>query len=471
MGKKKKFLGPDLSYSIIFSYFCCQIAKREMGLRLFLKYLVSSVLSMAAVRLANMADAALVGNIVGAEGLAGVTLCQPVMQVLFSLYTLLILSSSVLMGMAIGKGDKERATRLLAFGMKAGLAIGIMVCAAGYLFFDELSQLLCQSDSLRPYADAYLRVILVGAIPQMAMYGLNQFVAVDGSPHVVSRIAVGGNILNVCLDVVFMKYLGWGIAGAALATLTMYVVCTLLLLRHRFTGTYGIVRALTRSSGVSALKGEVTRFGLPLFLSAALLTVQFYSNNTVATTFLGNDGMVVLAVCMQLYDFSLIILTGTMTTAQTLGARVRGEDNHAGLWQMYRFIYTFLLSAASVYAVSIALLSSRIAWLLGADSTQQQDMAARALPAFAVYLVLMPMVYLLLPAYQFYERKALAYVHSVGVTLVPAIGFGVCVMLDADYCWWGFVIGELAVIAALLVMTEVVRRKERSLVPLLLIKK
>jgi len=43
-----------------------------MNPHVFLKYLVASVLSMAAVRLANMADAALVGNIVGAEGLAGI---------------------------------------------------------------------------------------------------------------------------------------------------------------------------------------------------------------------------------------------------------------------------------------------------------------------------------------------------------------------------------------------------------------
>ena len=94
-----------------------------------MKYLVASVLSIAAVRLANMADAALVGNIVGAEGLAGVTLCQPVMQVLFSMYTLFVLSSSVLTGMAIGKGDRERATRLLAFGMNTAPADRSSPCA------------------------------------------------------------------------------------------------------------------------------------------------------------------------------------------------------------------------------------------------------------------------------------------------------------------------------------------------------
>ena len=442
-----------------------------MTFQVFLRYLVASVLSMAAVRLANMADAALVGNIVGAEGLAGVTLCQPVMQVLFSLYTLLVLSSSVLTGMAIGQGDKERATRLLAFGMKAGLAIGITVCAAGYIFFDDLSQLLCKSDALRPYTNAYLRVILVGAIPQMTMYAMNQFVAVDGSPQTVSRIAVGGNILNVCLDIVFMKYLGWGIAGAAMATLTMYVVCTLLLLRHRFKSTFGVVHALFKYPGTSSLKGEVIRFGLPLFLLAVLLTVQFYSNNTVATTFLGNDGMVILAVCMQLYDFSLIILTGAMTTAQTLGALVRGENNHAALCRMYLYIYVFLLLATATYAGGITLLSTQIARMLGADSTAQLTFVPYALPAFAVYLILMPMVYLLLPAYQFYERKMLTYVHSIGVTLVPPIGFGVYAMLDSDNCWWGFTIGELTVVMILLVLTEIIRQKDKSLLPLLLIKR
>lgn len=441
-----------------------------MNAHVFLKYLVASVLSMAAVRLANMADAALVGNIVGAEGLAGITLCQPVMQVLFSLYTLFVLSSSVLMGIAIGEGNKEKATRLLAFGIKAGLAIGIAVCVAGYVFFDELSHLLCKSDELRPYANAYLRVILVGAIPQMAMYALNQFVTVDGSPQTVSRIAIGGNLLNVCLDIVFMKYFGWGIAGAALATLTMYIVCTLLLLRHRFKGTYGVRYALTKSANVFALKGDVIRFGLPLFLSAALLTVQFYSNNTIATTLLGNDGMVILAVCMQLYDFSLIILTGAMNTAQSLGALVCGENNHAALHKMYLYIYIFLLLATATYSGGITLFSTPIARLLGADSPVQLSLASAALPAFACYLALMPMVYLLLPAYQFYERRVLTYVHSIGVTLVPPIGFALYALTDTTHCWWGFAIGETAVITTLFILTEIIRHKDKSLFPLLLIK-
>lgn len=441
-----------------------------MHLREFLNYLVASVLSMAAVRLANMADAALVGNIVGAEGLAGVALCQPVMQVLFSLYTLLVLSSSVLAGMSIGQSDKERASRLLAFGIKAGLMIGIAVCVSGYVFFDELSLLLCKSDELRPYTNAYLRVILVGAIPQMMMYAMNQFVTVDGSPKTVSRIAIAGNILNVCLDVVFMKYFGWGVAGAALATLTMYVVCTLLLLRHRFKSTDGVLHALSRYRDTSALMGEVVRFGLPLFLAAVLLTVQFYSNNTVATTFLGNDGMVILAVCMALYDFSLIILTGAMNTAQTLGALVRGENNHAALCRMFRYIYVFLVLSATAYAGSITLFSSEIALLLGAGSTSQLAIVPHALPAFAVYLILMPMAYLLLPAYQFYERKTLTYVHSTGVTLLPPIGFAAYAMVDTVNCWWGFVIGELTVIVILIMLTETIRRKDKSLLPLLLIK-
>ena len=442
-----------------------------MKLSIFLNYLLASVLSMAAVRLANMADAALVGNIVGAEGLAGVTLCQPVMQVIFSLYTLLVLSSSVLAGMAVGKGDKERATRLMAFGIRAGLAIGIGICATGYLFFDDLSRLLCKSDDLRPYTDVYLRVILVGAVPQMCMYALNQFVTVDGSPRTVSRIAVVGNILNVCLDVVFMKYFGWGVAGAALATMAMYVVCTGLLLCHRFKGIYAVHHALFRSRDTLVLKGEVVRFGLPLFLAAVLLTVQFYSNNMVATVFLGNDGMVVLAVCMQLYDFSLIILTGALNTAQTLGALVRGEGNHAGLCRMYLYIYAFLAMATMVYAGSITLLSTDIARWLGAGSAAQLSIASHALPAFAAHLVLMSMVYLLLPAYQFYARKALSYVHSVCVTLVPPVCYVLYAMVDTDNCWWGFAIGELTVSVVLLVLTETIRRKDKSLLPLILIQK
>lgn len=132
--------------------------------------------------------------------------------------------------------------------------------------------LLCKSEVLRPYANAYLRVILVGAIPQMTMYAMNLFMTVDGSPRTVSKIAIGGNILNVCLDVVFMKYLGLGIAGAALATLTMYMVCTMLLLRHRFKGTHSVRYALFKSTNTDNCFYEFFRTGVdevsePLLLS------------------------------------------------------------------------------------------------------------------------------------------------------------------------------------------------------------
>lgn len=424
-----------------------------MRLSVFLKYLSASVLSMVAVRFANMADAILIGNIIGANGLAGVTLCQPVMQVIFSLYTLLVMSSAIVMGTAIGKEDKEKASRLLSFGMKAGMAIGVGICLAGNIFFDDLSHILCKSDELRPYTNAYLHVILFGAIPQMGMYALNQFVTVDGSPQMVSRIAIGGNILNVCLDVVFMKYFGWGIAGAALATLTMYVVCTLLLLRHKFVGAYGIWQSLTRCRAITQYKGEVFHYGLPLFISTALLTVQFNSNNTIVTTYLGIDAMVVLAVCMQLYDLSLIILTGALGTVQPLGARLKGEGNTQGLRKLYVYTYIFLALAAFVYCGSIALMPTSIAMMLGAVSIQQQIIAAEALPPFAAYLALMPMAYLLLPLYQFYNRKLLTYIHAFGVTLVPPLCFAIYAMSDTHYCWWGLAIGETIVITTLLLLT------------------
>ena len=136
---------------------------------------------------------------------------------------------------------------------------------------------------------------------------------------------------------------------------------------------------------------------------------------------------------------------------------------------MYRYIYAFLAMATMVYAGSITLLSTDIARWLGAGSAAQLSIASRALPAFAAYLILMSMVCLLLPAYQFYARKALSYVHSVCVTLVPPLGYALYACADTDYCWWGFAIGELIVCVVLLTLTETIRRKDKSLLPLILI--
>lgn len=172
----------------------------------FRNYLGASVLTVATTQVANIVDASIVGNLIGSEALAAVNVCNPLLQAIFAISCLFVASGTMLTGMAIGKGDRAVANSQFSLSLILAVVIGLTIIAVGSACFGSISQLLCCSDTLQPLVDDYLWVTLLSAVPLLMMLTLHQYVTVDGSPRIITRAVVAGNLVNIGLDVVFIKY-------------------------------------------------------------------------------------------------------------------------------------------------------------------------------------------------------------------------------------------------------------------------
>lgn len=427
----------------------------------FKNYLTASVLTVAATQVANIADASIVGNLIGPEALAAVNLSKPVLQTFYAISVFYISSATLMTGIAIGKGDKLKANKLFTFSLLTSLVLGVLFVVGGTACFDSLSQLLCNSDTLRPITNDFMLVTILSAVPQLLMYTFHQFVTVDGSPKLITRAVVVGNVFNILCDILFIKYFGWGISGAAWATFIMYMVCILMVLPHfRKKGTLRL--CMPKSGDVDY--GQITNYGLPLFFSTVLLSVQYVGNNYVAGTYLGDGGLIALAVCMQLFSFSMIILTGTLRTIQPVGSILKGLGDDRGMLFLLKRAYTFLAICLAVYAIAIVVLPVQISGLLGASNEQTLPVILNALPLFSLHIVMQALLYNLIPVFQFYGHKNLALIISFGQTLLPMFGFW---LLHGG--WLGFFLGQAVVAVIILVCTTVIRNKDKALTPVFLI--
>ncbi len=420
----------------------------------FRNYLTASVLTVAATQVANIADASIVGNLIGPEGLASVNLSQPLLQAFYAVSCIYISSSTMLAGMSIGQGDRPRADKYFSFSLLTSLLVGLLFVAVGLLMFNPLSQLLCNSDTLRPMTNEYMRITILSAVPQLLMYTFNQFVTIDGSPRLITRAVIVGNIFNIAFDIIFIKYCGWGIAGAAWSTFIMYVVCILMVLPHfRKAGTLRL--SLSRLSTLDYPR--IVSFGLPLFFSTVLLSVQFIGNNYTASHYLGDNGLIALAVCMQLLCFSMIILTGTLCTIQPIGSILRGIGDDRGMAILMQKAYTFLTICLVIYTLGIVAFPVQIGSLLGAANEASVPVLQEALPLFSLHIAMQALLYNLIPVYQFYDRKSLTFFLSFAQTLLPMVGFW---LLRGG--WIGFFLGQLLTAVVLLAWSEVIRRRQSS---------
>jgi len=432
----------------------------------FKNYLWASILGVAASQIANIVDASLVGNIIGADGLAAVVISKPVIQAIFAISCFYAVSCSMIAGMALGNGDKAKANAHFSFSIAASLVLGILVSVGGLLFIEPLMDLFCRSQELRPMAKSFMVVTILSTIPQLFMYTLHRFVTIDGSPKMITKAVIVGNIVNVVLDIVFMKYLKMGIAGAALATLIMYLVCCVMVLPHfRQKDTLRLAFGKWKQH-VSGKK--VVTLGIPVFLSTVLLSVQYTCYNNIAFTYLGSSGLIALAVCLQLFSFSMIILTGTLLTIQSVGAILKGIDDSKGMVMLLGRAYKFLAVSLVVYALLMVLFPVEIAGFLGVKERAAITVVMAALPAFSLNIVMQAPIFNLMPVYQFYDHHRMALFLSVGQTLLPIVGFWALAKLSVSNPWFGFSLGQVVTAIVLLVSSFFVSRKE-NVTPVFLI--
>lgn len=437
--------------------------------RMFGSYLSASILTIAAVQVANIVDASLVGNFVGDNGLAAVNVCRPVLQAIFSLSVFFVSGGTMLVGMAIGRKDSEGADRIFSLSMGMTVSVALLISLVGTAFLGPLVSMLCKSEAVLPLARDFLRVMLLSAVPMMLMTAVDFYVTVDGEPKRASFAVIVSNIVNLVLDVVFMKYLGWGITGAALATCIMYLVCILLVLPHfRGDGTLRLTGNIRKSDA-----RPIVAYGLPLFISSILLSVQFACNNIVCSRYFGDSGLVAYAVCMQLLVFSTIFLNGTYRTIQPVGAILKGRDDTYGIHLLIRKAYSFLFISLSVFSALAIAFPRQITMLLGVGDIGNISVAVAAIPAFTLQIILQTLIGNVVPIYQIYSRNKLALFLSVVQAILPFFGFWLFSEISLHYTalnpWLGFAAGQLASALLLLIPVCLIRRRTPELSPLFLV--
>ena len=437
--------------------------------RAFRAYLAATVLTVAATQVASLVDAALVGSLISAEALGAVNISKPILQLTFSVGNLFIIGASVLAGMAIGSGDRGQANRIFTRCFRSVGISGLLILLLGLTCFDGILGMLCSSDTLRPMAGGYMRIMFVTMVPFLLSYMLETFVIVDDSPKLATLAVVISNVANIILDVLFIAVLGWGVEGAASATLIMYVISTLILLLHFRKGRKDVkVLALDMGSEPGIMK-KVVMMGLPVTITTFLIAVQIAGCNLISTKFLGDAGVITFAVCIALLGFSMIFVAGTMRTIQPVGAILKGMGDARGILLMMGRAFRFITVCLVIYTLIILIFPEAISSLFGVKDEAMLPIAAKALPVFTLNIILEGIYSLFIPAYQFYDHNKLAMFVALSKAIFPMFGFWGMAALSPGNSWWGFFIGQAAVGLVLLYFTTRERNRNKQLSPVLLV--
>ncbi|HHV71266.1 MAG TPA: MATE family efflux transporter [Clostridia bacterium] len=227
----------------------------EKVLKLLLKFSIPAIIGMLVNALYNMVDRIFIGHGVGSAGIAGITMGFPIMLVIMAFSMLVGLGANSLISIRLGEQKKDEAELIMGNALALLVILSLTISSLGLFFLKPMLKLFGASEVVFPYAQNYLNIILLGAVFQSIGFGMNNFIRSEGYPKKAMLTMLIGAVLNTILDPIFIFIFGWGVEGAALATIISQAISAAWVLNH-----------FLRGDSLLKLKSETIKIQFPIML-------------------------------------------------------------------------------------------------------------------------------------------------------------------------------------------------------------
>jgi putative MATE family efflux protein len=355
--------------------------------REILRLAVPAFLALVAEPLFLLADAAIVGHL-GTRPLAGLGIAAAVLQTAIGLCIFLAYGTTASVARHLGAGDRRRALAQGVDGLWLAVAIGAVVTVAGVALTDPLVHLFGASADVTGPAATYLRIAFLGTTPLLLMLAATGVLRGLQDTRTPLVVAVGGNGLNVVLNLLLVYPAGLGIAGSALGSVLAQVASAAVFVV--------VVARAARREGAS-LRPDLPgirasgRAGVPLVvrtltLRAALL-VTTYAVTLGATG--ARDQEVDLAthqLALTLWSSLAFVLDAIAIAAQAITGRSLGAGDVEGTRRLTGRMVRWGAASGVVTGVLLAASSP----LLGSLFTGDDDVRDLLVPVLVVAALAQP---------------------------------------------------------------------------------
>ncbi len=194
--------------------------------------LVAQVLNL----LYSIVDRIYIGRIpgTGTQALGAVGLCFPIIILVTAFTNMFGTGGAPLFSMALGKGDRREAEEVQNTAFRLLILTAIVLTLVGELLGGALLLLFGATEAELPVSLSYLRVYMIGTVFIMLATGMNSYINAQGFP-VIGMVSVTiGAVANLVLDPLFIFTLGFGVEGAAIATVLSQLLSFLFVLRFLY---------------------------------------------------------------------------------------------------------------------------------------------------------------------------------------------------------------------------------------------
>ncbi|MCI8741727.1 MAG: MATE family efflux transporter [Lachnospiraceae bacterium] len=308
---------------------------------------VPTIISMLVVVIYNMADTFFIGQTGDPMQVAAVSLATPVFMVLMALGNLFGIGGSSAISRALGEKKPERARNISSFCCYASLGLGVFMALLFLVGMDVILAMIGASANTIEFAREYLTYIAFGGPFIIFGTAFGNILRGEGAARESMIGNMIGTVTNIVLDPVMILGLGWGVAGAAIATVIGNLAASLFYVGYFLRKKSSLSIRLKDFRMGDRIAASVASIGIPASLNNILMSCA----NIVLNLMLGGYGdtpVAAMGVAMKSNMIVVLLQIGLCAGIQPLIGYNYGAHNRKRLLQVFRFTGIFAVVMGSI---------------------------------------------------------------------------------------------------------------------------
>lgn len=291
--------------------------------KLMMKYAIPSVIALVVNALYNIVDQIFIGWGVGTLGNSATNVIFPLNLMVTSLSLLIGDGGAAYLSLELGKKHTKEAQKGVNNTFAWLIIVGIAVTILSIIFLKSIAGILGATTDNLPYALAYGKIVILGFPFVVVGSGLCSVIRADGTPQLTMIGMIVGCVANVILDAWFVMGLGWGMEGAALATILGQILNFLICIWYipRFKTVKINLKDMKPS--IKLIK-RIASLGISSFVSqfaiaVIMAVINYYLVSCGSQTEYGADiPLAAFGIVMKFNTILTAIVTGIATGAQPI---------------------------------------------------------------------------------------------------------------------------------------------------------
>lgn len=359
--------------------------------QLLKKFAVPSIIAMLVSSLYNIVDQIFIGQGVGYLGNAATNVAYPLTTICMAIALLIGIGSASRFSLYLGAGEKEKAAGVVGNAFLMMLVGGIAYTVLVELFLRILLTAFGATPDVMPYAESYTRITALGMPLLIVTNGMSNLARADGSPKYSMVCMLLGAVINTILDPIFIFVFGWGVAGAAWATVIGQFFSFLAAVQYlgRFQHVQ-LRREMFRLNPQESIR--IASLGMSSSLNQLAITlVQIVLNNSLtyygAASEYGTDiPLAASSIVMKTNAILLAVIIGISQGSQPIVGFNYGARQYDRVRGIYKLAVSCCVAVGSVGFVLFEFFSTQIISIFGTGNALYFEFAVKFMRIFLMMI-------------------------------------------------------------------------------------